>query len=123
MANHYLLFSKLIKCSTNQQANSLATIMQQDNEDWEAPPCSVSLQDNEVWLYSEENADIETIAVRLATFQLDHDLGPITLSWALTCSKPRPDQFGGGAVAIVNGNIKWFDPESQALTWAKNETP
>lgn len=33
----------------------------------------------------------------------------ITFSWADTCSKPRIDSFGGGAVFITNDDIRWMN--------------
>jgi hypothetical protein len=35
---------------------------------------------------------------------------PFYCSWAYTCSKPRIDEFGGGAFAIVRGKqTYWID--------------
>ena len=57
-----------------------------------------------VWIHSDESGDIELVAEVVAAIQdmlkLDN---PFFLSWASTCSKPRVDEFCGGALCIQRG--------------------
>lgn len=64
-----------------------------------------------VWFYGEEFIDtghVERIARALIEeLELDE---PFFCSWAYTCSKPRIDEFGGGAFVIKRGyKTYWCD--------------
>lgn len=56
-----------------------------------------------LYVYSEENGNVD-LAVVCAQYALawteDHE-SVFALTWADTCSSPRPDQFGGGW-AVIN---------------------
>lgn len=45
---------------------------------------------------------------------------PFILSWAFTCSKPRIDNFGGGAFCIIRGKETfWVDAQNSAQLYAE----
>lgn len=33
---------------------------------------------------------------------------PIAIYWADTCSKPRPDEFAGGAAIVTKKRVQWI---------------
>ena len=73
-----------------------------DAEKEEARPCWV-------WLYSEGNGILDH-AVRiierwLAKFRPNEAVG---FEWSASCSKPRTDAYGGGAVYITASETKWM---------------
>jgi len=118
MANNYTQFSTQIECATEEQATWLAEELNKDGEF--GPSCDAEIQEDNktVWLNSEENADLERIVDVLCEFQNCFKLtDAITFSWAHTCSKPRLDEFGGGAVVVKNGKDYWID----AQQWAQKK--
>lgn len=67
----------------------------------------------ELWLYSDENAQLEVIADALCAFQEKFGLAePVTLEWANTASRPILDSFGGGAVVCYKGEAYWMNTGS-----------
>jgi hypothetical protein len=61
-----------------------------------------------LWLYAEEDGEPGNVAWLvqkfLKTFRPDECW---SLTFALTCSRPRPREFGGGAVFITADEMKW----------------
>ncbi len=39
---------------------------------------------------------------------LDYVQEPVAIYWADTCSKPRPDEFAGGAAIVTRRRVHWF---------------
>lgn len=33
---------------------------------------------------------------------------PVAIYWADTCSKPRPDEFAGGAAIVTKRRVEWI---------------
>lgn len=61
------------------------------------------------YFMSEENGDIEQVAVVLRDFlEKFHPDRSVGFEWAATCSKMRPDGFGGGAVFVTAQDIKYM---------------
>ncbi len=64
-----------------------------------------------IWFYTDESADIghlEYIAQTLVD-ELKIDK-PFCFSWSYACSKPRLDEFGGGACVVQRGKkAYWVD--------------
>ena len=112
MANYYTQFSILID-GTPEQLTWLENTLRAEES-----PCQSSQQNGQLWLYAEENGDLDHLAQILAEYQEKYDLAkPLILEWANTCSKLRTDGFGGGAVAIYKGTLEWFNPYDQASRW------
>ena len=88
-------------------------------------PCIEVTYDAEggtVWVRSEESGDVEYAAELTQAFLRRFDLDRIVaFEWANTCSKPRLDGFGGGAVVISRRGTNWFSTASFVATAAKTE--
>ena len=71
-----------------------------------------------VIIYSEESCNVDALAEMLRSylkiFDPDHIL---YFTWASTCSKMRPDEFGGGAFVISDDSISWMN----TWAWAEQE--
>jgi len=64
-----------------------------------------------VWIHAEEYVNLEMLALALQLFLKDcRSKGSIGYAWAHSCSKPRIDAYGGGAVQITAKKIKWSYP-------------
>jgi hypothetical protein len=64
-------------------------------------------QDKNLYIYSEESANIETVAHAIYAVQRHYQIEtPITFAFADTCSKPRVGEFGGGVVTITKNGIQ-----------------
>jgi len=57
-----------------------------------------------LWIHSEESCNVDAVidCVQVLLDELDID-EPVAFSWAYTCSKPRVDEFGGGAACLRKG--------------------
>lgn len=68
-----------------------------------------------LWLHSDEDADIESIiAFALRCAEAFNLKGLWGFRWCLTCSKPRLDGYGGGAQLLDLGarrSVSWVDCE------------
>jgi len=76
-----------------------------------------------VWFHGDESANVEHLAViaRALIEELEID-EPFLCSWSYTCSKPRIDEFGGGAFAIIRGKeTHWVDAMCNVQDWAEKE--
>jgi hypothetical protein len=77
--------------------------------------CLVDVVDEGVWFHTDEsiNTDHVEIIARQLIDELKLDT-PFFCSWAYTCSKPRIDEFGGGAFVIKRGYMThWVDAMDQ----------
>lgn len=94
------------------------------------PGCTIELENTDqlssttgtpqVWLYTEEGGDLDLVCLMIQIFLKEFKLGDvITLAWAETCSRPRYDAFGGGAVVITAKGAKWMST-SQFIEDKKN---
>lgn len=123
MANYYTLLSVLFPVgSVGNVAPALALYRRFRDELDEAggwigftaeaddPPGSADL-----WLHSDGDADIEhVIAFALRAAEAFDLQGLWGFHWALSCSKPRLDGYGGGAQLIDLGrrrSLDWLDCE------------
>jgi hypothetical protein len=89
-------------------------------------PCMQVTHDEKegtVWVRSEDSGDVDYTADLVQAFLRRFDLDRvISFQWANTCSKPRLDAFGGGAVVISRRNADWFYTSTFVETAAKIET-
>jgi hypothetical protein len=65
---------------------------------------------NLLWFCSEEVGNLEAIAaiLRRALNKFDLD-NVVEIQWSNTCSKPRTDGFGGGAVIFDKNREEWVN--------------
>ena len=89
-------------------------------------PCLQVVHDEKedtVWVGSEDSGDVnytaDLVRAFLKRFALDL---VVSFEWANTCSKPRLDAFGGGAVVISRRNADWFSTSTFVATAVKTET-
>ena len=63
-----------------------------------------------LWIYAEEHAYVDRVAHLVQKFlrQFRPD-ETWSLTYSVTCSKPRVGDFGGGAVVVSATDIKWFN--------------
>ena len=66
----------------------------------------IVMEPGQVWIHGDECGDIDVAILVIETIQAVLQLDtPHVFSWAYTCSKPRLDEFGGGAVKCQRGHI------------------
>ena len=117
MADYFTHFSCLLDVgSPDKAAHALALFQElraadQDADDPEVAGLTLVRQDapdgNTLWIHDDENGDVE--AVIRFVLRLAEELGLTGLwgfQYALTCSRPRLDAFGGGAHVIDLGERK-----------------
>jgi len=89
-------------------------------------PCLQVVHDNKegtVWVGSEDSGDVDYTADLVQAFLRRFDLDRvISFQWANTCSRPRLDAFGGGALVISRRNADWLNTGTFVETAAKIET-
>lgn len=113
MANNYLTFSFALGPFTSEElAWVKATIddhsVREDDQQIDEDFFDYEFDDSSVVIYSEEYGDIEAVTEFVKALQEKFPRhSPVGFSWAETCSKPRPGEFGGGAVVVDAGNVEW----------------
>jgi len=128
LANNYCISSSKLVLEPDEVKKAQAIIDKavEDIEagkvdDWDCCGCDAVLEGDGVWFHADESvnlAHMEYIARRLID-ELEID-EPFAASWAYTCSKPRIDEFGGGAFVIQRGfETYWVDAMDVALQAAK----
>jgi len=119
MANNYCQSSFLIEVPEEklEQAKHIVERVEvaldtQDN----GPYYSTAMWKAGVWIYSDESLDTEQVEALVRALVEELDLPGVHVgSWAYTCSKPRLDEFGGGAFAIAKGVATvWIDAATEA---------
>ncbi len=72
----------------------------------------------EMHIYAEESGNPELVAAFLQQYlERFQPTGSLSFSWAFTCSKMRPGEFGGGAAFVTAKGIKFIDTAS----WAEEQ--
>lgn len=74
----------------------------------------------DVTIYAEEYGNPDAVACTLRRFlkQQAGSLKVMGFEWAVTCSKPRVGEFGGGAVVVTNRGIRYMNTS----TWLRSES-
>jgi len=77
---------------------------------------------SEYYVYSEESGvvdlAVEWLYVLIRLELLKPKTGYVVFTWAETCSKPRPDEFTGGAAVISHYGVKF---QQNAWEWANKQ--
>lgn len=64
-----------------------------------------------VWIYSEGGASTSSAANLIQRYLDDFEIeGGVVMFYANTCSKPRVNESGGGAVVVTRHEMIWDDP-------------
>ena len=116
MANYYTQFSFAITDLLPKEEAWLRERIDQENDDSfcsTLPECEFQIDrdgSRYVWIHGDTGgSDLEVLAELLQDFlRKFRPDQPIAFSWADTCSKPRLDSFGGGAVFITKEDILWM---------------
>ena len=121
MANNYLEFSAFLEIPADkiEKAREIVareTARLEAEDEWGYCGTCAEVEPTGVWFHAEESGNtdhVETIA-RALVEELEID-EPFACSWAYTCSSPRVDEFGGGAMVIRWGHeTVWVDALSAA---------
>jgi hypothetical protein len=76
--------------------------------------CEASIEEEGLWVFSEEAANIELAACLiqcfLKTFDIDKEF---VITWADTCSPLRLHEFSGGTVLITKNGQAWCNASAQ----------
>lgn len=107
MANNYLQFSEVLTFETDLEKDWLNAAL----NDGAFSFSSEFTNEHELWIYSEECADPEEVALFVQAF-LRHfgHTDYWTLTWAESCSKPRIGEFSGGALFVTKDKICFSSP-------------
>jgi hypothetical protein len=123
MADYYTDFSAILDVGTKKNvAKALAIYKKLDGEenkkneeeengDW----CGFGIEssgDTELWLHADECFNADDVLTYVTKVGRELKLkGKWGFSWANTCSRPRPDGFGGGAAVIdlTTGHQEWIN--------------
>ena len=117
MADYFTHFSCLLDVGTPDKAARALALFQelraadQDAEDPEAVGFTVARHDapegSSLWLHDDEHGDVEAVIRFVLRLAGELDLAGLWgFEYALTCSRPRLDAFGGGAHVIDLGARK-----------------
>lgn len=72
--------------------------------------CDWKYEEGKLFISSRDSAFTDVVVDILRETMEKFDLdGPYALEWAFTCSKPRTDGFGGGAVILTKNDERWLD--------------
>ena len=126
MANTYTQFSQVIENITDEERAWLIenTTSPEDRfspEDEEAmhnwatelglpheecpywPDFGAIIEDDKqrLWIYSEESGNLDNVVILVQAFlEKFRPKEVFAMNWAATCSKPRVEEFGGGAIVV-----------------------
>lgn len=109
MANNYLQFSTLLDVGSAENARTaLAWLDDESNPvGFEFPyergfvATTEGCEAGAIFLYAEEYGDPDNLMLFARTCAVEFGLtGKWGFTWAETCSKPVPDEFGGGALVL-----------------------
>ncbi len=122
MANNYvsgscvLLFPSDKAGRAIEVAQRVIEYIESDEDDDTYLGCYLEFSDNGIWFHEMENFRPETVAEIASAVIDDLELDDVfVFSWSYSCSKPRVDEFGGGACAIAKGYPPlWIDAYDEA---------
>lgn len=122
MANNYTELSCKLELEENQieQAQSIVDrVCEEIENDPEEGYMGIEImvKSDGIWFFSEEDGNPDTVErmVKALLEELEID-EPFCFSWSHTCSKPRLDEFGGGACSVKRGHESyWVDALSHVM--------
>ncbi len=129
MADNYTQFSAFLQVPADKMDLARVIIDRETErlqEDDEYGYCdNLACMDRDgVWFHTEESGNPEQVEIvaRALVEELKID-EPFICSWAYTCSKPRIDEFGGGALLVRRGKPTiWCDAERKVRSIDERRT-
>lgn len=97
----------------------VSSIIEADENGYGSCDCCADIEKHNerygVWFHADETVNVEHAELIARALVEELDLpGPFYCSWAYTCSKPRIDEFGGGAFVLAKGvPTMWCDARSE----------
>ena len=68
-----------------------------------------AFQGGNLWLHAEESGDVNQLCDVVHEFiKANRPEYIFTIEWGETCSRPRLDEFGGGAAVVTQHDIHWM---------------
>ena len=119
MANNYRDFSQVIRnlkpkeykwLSEQLESPDEVDVPEDEADFW--PGFQVKFRDDNttIWFYTVEHGNIHNVAAFVHAFLKKFRLREVfVMNWADTCSKPRIEEFGGGAIIISAKDIIVID--------------
>lgn len=94
--------------------------VEEDEASWKQLPGRIELEGSGIWFGHDEDADPWLVANLISALQKAFSPKeggkPFVFSYCYACSKPRVDEFGGGAYAVLpDGEILHSDPRDVVL--------
>jgi hypothetical protein len=137
MADYFTHFSCLLDVGTPDNAARALALFQelraadQDADDPEVAGLTLVRQDapegSTLWIHDDEHGDVEAVIRFVLRLAEDLDLtGLWGFSYAVTCSRPRPEAFGGGAHVIdlaARKSIGWTSTQDWLTAALIGEDP
>lgn len=82
-------------------------VIRRTGYDW--PGFRFQFEDNDLWIYTEEYGDLDNLSLIMEAFlEKFRPKDQFVLTWAETCSKPRPSEFGGGRMRVTANETKYW---------------
>ena len=135
MANYYTQFSFDVPTKTVEHADWLTRrideLREREGEDAPKTPLDQEIEDcgfgvdyqrygdHGIILFSDESGNVEAVSLFLTEYLTAFSEIPdgIGFEWSGTCSKMRPDAFGGGACLVTRNGERYIDTSS----WLSDE--
>lgn len=120
MADYYTQFSIVLDNIPEEDYPYLRGLVKRNAESEDADDdeldfnCQLNEKEGQLWIYSDEPGSPEHAAKEIQKYFSDcQPEEAAEMHWAHTCSKPRPNEFSGGACLITAEEIFWFNPAQQ----------
>ena len=116
MANNYLEYSAFLEIPPAKIEQARAIVAREiarleADDEWCYCGTRADVEAKGVWFHAEESGNTDHVeAIARALVEELEISKPFCCSWAYTCSSPRIDEFGGGAMAVRRGHeTVWVD--------------
>ena len=121
MANNYLEYSSFLNIPADKIERAREIVAREIaklEDDDECGYCGTlaEVESDGVWFHVEESGNTDHVEAIARTLVEELELDePFVCSWAYTCSSPRVDEFGGGAMVVRRGHETiWVDAMDSA---------
>lgn len=120
MADYYTQFSTELECGTAENAQAALELYEEERDAFERgegdgldfTAVIERSHPTRLWIYADESGSASHVAEFVSAVGQKFGLtGRFSMQYAETCSRPRLDGFGGGAVLVDfdSGQIEWLN--------------